>query len=80
MQKRGVFVDSEDFLPVTATYPEHPISKIIPHVRTTQELREVRAAEYNKDVKEKMIEFEKHVKEVKGVISKIPDEGYVEKP
>jgi len=27
-----------------------------------------------------MSEFEKHVKEVKGVISKIPDEGYVEKP
>jgi len=27
-----------------------------------------------------MSEFEKHVKEVKVVISKIPDEGYVEKP
>jgi len=30
MQKRGVFVDAEDFLPVTKTYPDHPLSKQTP--------------------------------------------------
>jgi hypothetical protein len=54
MQKRGVFVDAEDFLPVTATYPEHPISKNIPHVRNIQELKDKRAASYKNDVINKM--------------------------
>lgn len=34
MQKRGVIVDAEDFLPVNSTYPEHPLSKVIPNVNS----------------------------------------------
>ena len=42
MQKRGVILDNDDFLPVRATYPEHPSSKIQPNARTMPELREQR--------------------------------------
>lgn len=80
MQKRGVFVDAEDFLPVTATYPEHPISKNIPHVRNIQELKDKRAASYKNDVINKMHEFEKFAQVVKPAQSRVPDEGYVAEP
>jgi hypothetical protein len=50
MQKRGVFVDAEDFLAVTGTYPEHPISKHQPNFKTTGELSQSRAADYKNDV------------------------------
>ena len=42
MQKRCVIVDAEDFLPVTSTYPDHPLSKIIPKVNTKRELINLR--------------------------------------
>lgn len=50
MQKRGVIVDAEDFLPVTSTYPEHPLSKHDPKFKTTGELKDKRAADYKNDV------------------------------
>lgn len=80
MQKRGVFVDAEDFLPVTGTYPEHPISKHAPNFKTTGELKDKRAADYKSDVLRKEAEFESHCHKVKPTISKIPDEGYVADP
>ena len=42
MQKRGVVVDQDDFLPVRNTYPEHHSSSIVPNARTMGELREKR--------------------------------------
>lgn len=39
MQKRGVIIDSDDFLPVRGTYPEHPLSKEVPKVSTVEELQ-----------------------------------------
>lgn len=42
LQKRGVFVDAEDFMPVRSTYPDHPDSKIIPKVRDRKELEALR--------------------------------------
>lgn len=39
MQKRGVVIDSDDFLPVRGTYPEHPLSKEAPKVSTVGELQ-----------------------------------------
>jgi hypothetical protein len=80
MQKRGVFVDSEDFLPVTATYPKHPLSDNIPNFKTTGQLKEKRAADYKNDVLRKEAEFESHCHKVKTYVSKIPDEGYVANP
>ena len=34
MQKRGVFVDGDDFLGVTDTYPKHPMSELVPNCGT----------------------------------------------
>lgn len=80
MQKRGVFVDAEDFLPVTDTYPAHPISEHVPNAKNLQELKDQRGASYKADVMKKMADFESHVKIVKPTISRIPDEGYVASP
>jgi hypothetical protein len=46
MQKRGVIVDAEDFLPVRSTYPVHPDTKIEPAFHTTHELKAHRKMEY----------------------------------
>lgn len=35
MQKRGAFVDAEDFMPVRSTYPVHPDSLKLPRASTT---------------------------------------------
>lgn len=51
LQKRGVFVDAEDFQPLTSTYPEHPLSKVVPKVKNFQELKDHRLASYRNDVK-----------------------------
>jgi len=53
MQKRGVFVDAEDFLPVTDTYPKHPISDHVPNAKNVQELKDQRNRSYKKDVMRK---------------------------
>ena len=50
MQKRGVFVDSEDFLPVTATYPAHPLSKVEPSSTNVAHMGEKRKTTYKTDV------------------------------
>jgi len=42
MQKRGVVLDQDDFLPLRATYPEHEISKHVPKAATLGELQEQR--------------------------------------
>lgn len=67
-------------MPVTSTYPEHPISSHVPNFKTSVELKEHRATDYRKDVERKQAEFEKHQKVVKGAVSRIPDEGYVQDP
>ena len=50
MQKRGVFVDAEDFLPVTGTYPTHPLTQVVPNARNIEELTAGRKASYKADV------------------------------
>ena len=80
MQKRGVFVDCEDFLPVTATYPEHPLSKVVPNHKNLQRLKEKRAADYKTDVLFKEARMEEQKRNVTIPISRIPDEGYCANP
>ncbi len=46
MQKRGVIIDAEDFLPVRQTYPEHPDTRKVPKARNQQELQDQRKKEY----------------------------------
>ena len=59
LQKRGKFIDAEDFLPVTETYPKHPISKNIPRCSTFTELKNLRKTENIKNINDKMVEWEK---------------------
>ena len=80
MQKRGVIVDAEDFVPITKTYPQHPLTSIQPKAINQQQLREQRKEKYRQDINEKLSAFQKHVKKVMPVLSKIPDEGYCESP
>ena len=42
MQKRGVVIDADDFHAVTSTYPEHPMSKIVPKVADLNDLKKQR--------------------------------------
>jgi hypothetical protein len=46
MQKRGVIVDAEDFIPVRSTYPVHPDSLKVPKFYTTHELKAERKQTY----------------------------------
>jgi hypothetical protein len=46
LQKRGVIVDAEDFLPVRDTYPVHPDTLKQPKVRDLKELHNVRKKDY----------------------------------
>jgi hypothetical protein len=46
MQKRGVIVDAEDFIPVRATYPVHPDTLVDPRFHTTHELTAERKKQY----------------------------------
>lgn len=45
IQVRGKFVDSENFNDVLQTYPEHPLSKVRPHVKSFGELQTLRKQE-----------------------------------
>ena len=58
LQKRGKFIDAEDFWPIRETYPEHPLSKIKPHCSTFSELQKLRKEEYAKHVNKRLAEFE----------------------
>ena len=40
LQKRGKFIDAEDFWPIRETYPEHPLSKIKPKCSKLLEFEE----------------------------------------
>jgi hypothetical protein len=61
MQKRGVFVDAEDFLPVTSTYPAHPLSSVVPNVPDVGALKDQRKVSYKQDVVEKGKAFSDHI-------------------
>ena len=58
LQKRGVIIDAEDYLPVTGTYPEHPISKNVPQARNMEELRQLRRKEYIESIDGKTKAYE----------------------
>ena len=50
MQKRGVVVDADDWLPVRDTYPEHPNLKNEPKAKTLGELKKLRYEENLKQI------------------------------
>ena len=59
LQKRGKFIDAEDFLPIRDTYPIHPITKNLPRCATYTELRHLRKKENVQNINQKMAEWEK---------------------
>ena len=58
MQKRGKFIDAEDFWPIRDTYPVHPISKIVPHCATLSELKKLRKEENIKQINKNLADYE----------------------
>ena len=48
-----MIVDSEDYLGVTGTYPEHPLSKNKVSVNTFTKLKEIRRADEKSNIKQK---------------------------
>ena len=65
MQKRGVIVDSDDYLPVTSTYPEHPLTKNKPNATSQSELKLKRALNNRNEIESKIQKFEMHKQRVK---------------
>jgi len=63
LQKRGKFIEAEDFLPIRDTYPKHPISDITPKCATFTDLKKLRKMENIENMNHKMIELEKAKKE-----------------
>ncbi len=79
-QTRGVFVDCEDFLPVTGTYPAHPLSAQQPAHSNLQSLRDKRHSDLKRDVAEKSAAFVARTQKTVPNASRVPDEGYVAHP
>lgn len=52
LQKRGAFVDCENFSPVGATYPVHPLTKVEPNARNLAELQHKRKEEIKQNLLE----------------------------
>ena len=61
LQKRGKFIDAEDFIPLQDTYPRHPISFIEPKngIKTLTDLKKYRYQQTKKDITQKMDNWEK---------------------
>lgn len=68
LQRRGRIIDAEDFLPLSDTYPPHPLSKIVPKngIKTKRELDEYRKKNTITEINEKIKHWETtHPKELK---------------
>jgi len=59
LQIRGKFVDAEDFTGVADTYPEHPLHRVQPRVKTARELKERRKMELVDKLKKNKEEWDK---------------------
>ena len=53
LQKRGVIVDADNFLPVGETYPQHPINLVKPKIGTLSDLKKHRQQTEADDVRQK---------------------------
>ena len=59
LQKRGKFIEAEDFLPIRETYPKHPLSDIMPKCATFTDLKNLRKKNNIKEMNNKMKDLEK---------------------
>ena len=60
LQKRGKFIDAEDFWPIRDTYPVHPLTKVVPHCSTLSELKKLRKEENIKQINKNLAEYEEN--------------------
>lgn len=58
LQKRGKILQSDDFMPIRETYPQHPLSSKIPKHETFKKLKESRKMSTKLDVEGKMRKWE----------------------
>ena len=58
MQQRGKIIDGEDHVVLTETFPEHPIHKVKPSLKTQTEL-----TAYRKGVEKEDIRGKKNIKD-----------------
>ena len=58
LQKRGKFIDAEDFWPIRDTYPVHPLTKFKPHCATLSELKKLRKEENIKQINKNLSDYE----------------------
>lgn len=64
LQKRGAIVDAEDFLPVTDTYPKHPLTESEPDRKTRTELLNYRKKGEQTDIGKKIADHSAKVTEL----------------
>ena len=58
LQKRGKIINAEDFLPIRDTYPVHPLTKVVPHVATFTELKQLRKEQNIKQINKLLADYE----------------------
>ena len=58
LQKRGKFIDAEDFWPIRDTYPVHPLTNFKPHCATLSELKKLRKEENIKQINKNLSDYE----------------------
>ena len=58
LQKRGKFIDAEDFWPIRETYPIHPISNFVPKCSTYTDLKKLRKEQNIKDINKNLSAYE----------------------
>lgn len=80
MQKRGELIVAEDFLPLTKTYPKHPISDYEPNAHNQHELANQRKEATLADIRKQQQAWASKVQAERIKRPKVPDEGYVESP
>lgn len=73
-------MDAEDYLPVTKTYPAHPLSSVVPNVPNVAALKEKRRGEYKNDVIDKSRAHDEHVAKMGPPKSYVRSDFLIEKP
>ena len=58
LQKRGKIITEEDFLPIRDTYPVHPLTKVVPHVASFSELKQLRKEQNIKQINKLLADYE----------------------
>jgi hypothetical protein len=79
MQVRGAICDFNDYLPVTKTYPKHPLQMVVPNHRSATSMRKHRKTNQGLELEEKHLIWE--AENPKIINAKyIPNEDLIDDP